>query len=201
MTEIANQLRALVLDKHVNIMCLGDPIKSLLLPLWATPTLLPHVHHRTYTCGNVSTMCNIWDIPPRTDAAHRMFPLDGTPYTGFDFCIIVYDVISRLRKDTLDNYIDTKEQLTNQQHVDRPCKVVILILTTPRTPKDTYIHIINYAKSRDMHCIPVDNTHEGLKKISEFTQNLCQLVMTDRQTQLSSKVDSILNASASVKNG
>jgi hypothetical protein len=201
MTEVANQLRALTLNKHVDIMCIGDPSKSLLLPLWATPTILPRVHHRIYKCGEISVRCNIWDVTSNTDAAHRMFPMDGTEHTGFDYCIIVYDAIFRRQKQNIDSYTDTKEQLTNQQHSNRRCVTVVLILKTPRTPESDYAHILDYTASKKIHCIPVDNTHEGLKKVRDLPERLCTIVLKKRLDQRSSSVDSILNASSSVKNG
>ena len=89
---------------HVDFMVLGDQIRALFLPVWGKATELPDVYQNImeYTENPdkiEKVIINIWNLNDKTDATYRMFPLDGTENTGFDYAIIVYDVITRKKKE------------------------------------------------------------------------------------------------------
>lgn len=199
---MASKIRDLSLNTHINIMCIGDPLKSLLLPFWASPTIIPHVHYRSHTYKppdtdrTVKCKCNIWDIVTGTDAAHRMFPQDGTTHTGIDFCLIFYDAISRIKTGEIDRYIAIKNQLTGRQHTDRPCTTMIIIMKTPRTADTEYNHIKDLAAAQGINCILVDNTQEGLKKASGLPKDLCNHIMNTRHERLTACIGDILDRSS-----
>lgn len=216
----ARQIRDLSLNTHVNIMCIGDPLKSLLLPFWASPTMIPRVHFRAHnykppdTDKMLKCKCNVWDIVTNTDAAHRMFPQDGTMHTGMDFCLIFYDAISRIKSEGMDRYISVKDQLTGRQHADRPCVTMIIIIKTPRTAESEYAHVKDLAAAQKVNCITVNNTQEGLKKASGLPADLCNRVMDERHSRLTERIGEILRptenpaesvsasiSSSSLKNG
>lgn len=189
MTEIADQIRALKLDKHVEIMLLGDPVKVLLLPLWANRTDIPNVHQAIYEHG---IRCNIWNLADNADATCRMFPMDGTVNTGFDYCIVVYDAITRVKAEQLDKWITIKDQICSRQHPERKCQLVVIVVKTPRTPVATYDHVVQSCKKLHIHLIPVDNTSEGFGNIKSLLERLTNLVYQGRKEQHNRKVQALL---------
>lgn len=197
---MASKIRDLSLNTHINIMCIGDPLKSLLLPFWASPTMIPRVHFRLHNYKPPDTdkvlkcKCNIWDIVTNTDAAHRMFPQDGTVHTGMDFCLIFYDAISRIKSEGMDRYIAVKDQLTGRQHRDRSCVTMIVIIKTPRTAESEYAHVKDLAAAQKVNCIMVDNTQEGLKKAAGLPEDLCNIVMRKRHALLTERIGEILRS-------
>lgn len=201
----ADMIRGLRLNTHVEFMFLGDHIKSILLPLWSNLTALPGVHHCkcpvTASVSQPQLDIVIWDLPDSADATCRMFPLDGTPNTGFDYCLIVYDTITRRKAQSLDKWTSVRDQICARQHSDRVCSTVVLVVKTPRTPPGLYEHVKEYCNTQSIHLIMVDNTTDGMNGIRDLPQRLAQLTYSKRKSQLRSKVDSILNESSSVKNG
>lgn len=197
----AKLIRNLRLNKHVDIMFLGDPIKSILMPMWARVTQLPGVHQTTYTFPDDHVVCcNIWDLSVN-DPICRMFPLDGTEDTGFDYCIIVYDAITRTKSENLEQWISVKDQICSQQHPNRECAVIVIVMKTLRTKEETYKHIVDQCEKQKIPVFPTDNTKQGLSKISNLPKEFAKIVFNKRKNHWLSKVQSILNESSSVKNG
>jgi hypothetical protein len=188
MSGIANQIRDIQTNRYVEIMLLGDPAKLLLLPLWAHSTIIPDVHQAVYR----DHRCNIWSLEYGPSGASpsaggagggsRMFPMDGTVNTGFDYCIIVYDAITRIQSEPLDKWIAIRDQICMRQHPDRKCEMVVIVLKTPRTPLAAYEHISQEAAKLKIHMIPVDNTTEGLTRIKTLVERLAGMVYTKRKT-------------------
>ncbi len=201
MTEAANRLRDLRLNHLVEFMFLGDPIKSLLVPYWCKSTPLPAVYRTSYQYGTDQINCNVWDLAGNMEITCRMFPIDGTVNTGFDYCIVVYDAITRVKKTDIQTYLSIKDQIVSKQHPNRKCKVLVLILKTPRTKEEHYNHVLSYCQKYNIHSILVDNTHDGLSKIKDLPERLCNVVYQQRKDQLLSAVENILKESSSVKNG
>jgi hypothetical protein len=193
MSELANQVRAVRLDKHIEFMLLGDPAKLLLLPLWAERTGIPNVHQAVFTCAGDQIRCNVWDLAENADATCRMFPMDGTINTGFDYCIVIYDTITRIKAEQLDKWITIKDQICSRQHPDRNCQLVVLVIKTPRTPIGTYEHIVQSCAKLKIHMIPVDNTRDGLDNIKTLLERLSNLVYKERRSQHNDRIRQILS--------
>lgn len=192
MTELADQIRAVRLDKHIEFMLLGDPVKLLLLPLWTERTSIPNVHQAVFTYAGDRIRCNVWDLAENADATCRMFPMDGTINTGFDYCIIIYDAITRIKVEQLDKWITIKDQICSRQHPDRECKLVVLVVKAPRTPIQNYDHIIQSCKKLNIHIIPVDNTRDGLDNIKTLLERLANLVYQGRKAKHLDRIRQIL---------
>jgi hypothetical protein len=192
MTELADQIRSIRLDKHIDFMLLGDQIKLLLLPLWTERTAMPGVHQTVFTCADDQVRCNIWDLSDNADSTCRMFPMDGTINTGFDYCIIVYDSITRIKAEALDKWVSIKDQICSRQHEDRPCQLVVLVVTTPRTPTQKYQHITDSCKKLTIHMIPVDNTRNGLDNIKTLPERLANIVYQSRKNKYQLQIQELL---------
>jgi len=193
MTELADRIRAIKLNKHIEFMLLGDPVKLLLNGLWAEPSPLPAVYQTTCVCAGDSVRCNIWDLADNADATCRMFPMDGTINTGFDYCIVVYDTITRVKKEELDKWITIKDQICSHQHPDRQCQLVVLVVKAPRTQVDKYSHIDESCKRLDIHYIPFDNTKDGLAKIHTLPERLANLVYQQRKARHHQRISDLLS--------
>jgi len=193
MTELADQLRTIKLDKYIEFMLLGDPVKLLLVPLWAEPSVLPGVYQTSYNCAGDSVRCNLWDLADNADATCRMFPMDGTVNTGFDYCIIVYDTITRVKKEELDKWITIKDQICSRQHPERQCELVVLVVKAPRTPSSKYSHIEKSCAKLKIHLIPVDNTKDGLDKIRSLLERLANLVYQKRKAKHHERIAELLS--------
>lgn len=195
MTELANKIRAIRLNKHIEFMLLGDPVKLLLCSLWGKQTDIPQVHQAVFACAGDQVRCNIWDLADNVDATCRMFPMDGTINTGFDYCIVVYDAITRIKAEQLDKWTTIKDQICSRQHSDRSCQLVVLVVKAPRTPPKAYQHIIDTCKRQSIHLIPVDNTHDGMNTIKSLLEKLANLVYQKRKGIYHNQISSILNSS------
>lgn len=192
MTELADQIRTIKLDKYIEFMLLGDPVKLLLTGLWAEPSALPGVYQSSYICAGDSVRCNVWDLADNADATCRMFPMDGTINTGFDYCIIVYDVITRVKKEELDKWITIKDQICSRQHPDRKCQLVVLVVKAPRTQSEKYSHIEESCKRLKVHLILVDNTKNGLDTIRTLLERLANLVYQGRKALHHQRISDLL---------
>jgi hypothetical protein len=202
MSMIADRIRSLRLDKYIDIMFIGDHAKSFLLPKWGRMTDLPDVYQSRYVCSGDTVVCNLWDLPSNTDATKRMFHLDGTEDSGFDYCIIVYDTITRLRRGHILKYLAIRENIQKHQHPNKKCELVVVILKTMDTWENSYTHIVDYCRNHEIHCILMNNTgKDGIDKFYNLPEQLCNLVYQNRKTQMSAKVDLILKESESLKKG
>ena len=192
-SKIASQIRDMRINKHVEIMLLGDPAKLLLLPLWAQSTIIPEVYQAVYP----EYRCNIWNCASMASAsasasALTMFHMDGTVNTGFDYCIVVYDTITRLQAESLDKWISIKDQICVRQHPDRKCEMVVIVLKTPRTPAAVYDHITQATAKLKVHMIPVDNTADGLNRIKTLVERLANVVYTKRKAVHAQTIEKLL---------
>lgn len=183
MSVIANQIRNIHINRHVEIMLLGDPAKLLLLPMWARSTVIPDVHQAVYE----EYRCNIWCVDQISKGPSgpvgRMFPMDGTINTGFDYCIVVYDTITRMQQEPLEKWLAIKDQICLRQHPDRKCQTIVIVLKTPRTSVTAYEHISQTACRLKIHLITVDNTSDGFDKIRTLVERLSGLIYIDRKAQ------------------
>ena len=195
-TSIADQIRNLYLNQHVEFMFLGDPLKTLVLSTWGKSTDLPGVYNTSYNSSSEIGVihCNIWDLPNNFDPAYRMFPLDGTEDTGFDYCIVVYDVTSP--KSTSDNnlekWLSVKDLICSRQHPNRLCVVIVLIIKTPRTKEETYEHIKIQCSRQGISVILVDHTAKGIEGIRALPEDLANRVIEQRKEALLSKIEAIV---------
>lgn len=206
MTEIADQIRSIKLNHHVEFMLLGDPIKLLLAPLWGDKTSLPDVYQNVFDAESesestslgvkvkVKLRCNIWNLSENADSTCRMFPLDGTINTGFDYCVVVYDAITRIRPEQLDKWTTIKDQICSRQHPDRVCQLVVLVIKAPRTPVGRYQHIINTCKKQGVHVVPVDNNPDGMEKIKSLPKRLANLVYSNRKEKHHQRIKELLQS-------
>ncbi len=197
-TVIADKIRSLKVLNHVDFMVLGDPIRSLFLPKWGKETELPDVYQNVVEYQEnpdgekEKIILNLWNLNDKTDATYRMFPLDGTVNTGFDYAIIVYDTITRKKKDDLNLWISVKDQVANRQHKDRQCSVIILVVKTTRTNPKEYEHIVQYCEKNGINVILVDNTKEDINKIKDLPESLSHITYKDRKKTIIQKVQGIL---------
>lgn len=193
MTEIADQIRSIKLNHHIEFMLLGDPVKLLLAPLWGEQTDLPDVYQNVFQSKETKLRCNIWNLADNADSTCRMFPLDGTINTGFDYCIVVYDAITRIKAEQLDKWTTIKDQISSRQHKDRPCQLVVLIIKAPRTPVSRYQHIMDTCKKHGVYVIPVDNNPDGMDKIKSLPKSLANLVYADRKAKHHERIKTLLS--------
>jgi len=189
MTELADRIRAINLNKHIEFMLLGDSIKLVLLPLWTNRTDLPGVHQAEVVFSGDKVRCNVWNI---SDDTCRMFPLDGTINTGFDYCIVIYDAITRIKPEQLDKWTTIRDQICSRQHPDRLCKLIVLVIKAPRTDIVKYQHIIDSCDKLNIHIILVDNVKEELNKIKSLLEKLANLVYRERKTIHHSHIRDVL---------
>ena len=189
--ECATQIRELRLNRFVEFMFLGDPIKALILPHWTQQEQeLPSVYRSVYSHRDGKVYCNIWDW--NTDN-NRLFPLDDTEETGFDYCIIVYDAITRKTDGHISPYLSAKEQVVSRQHSERKCSTIVIVLRTPWTKEDQYMDVKAYCLQHQIHCIYVDNTKEGISRVSNLPERLCSHVMTEREGKIHRRVRALLD--------
>jgi hypothetical protein len=192
MTDLANHIRSIRLNKHVDFMVLGDPVKLLFLGVWARSTELPGVYQTIYTCAGDQVRCNIWDLAENADSTTRMFHMDGTPDTGFDYCIIFYDTITRTSPEPLDKWTTVKDGVCARQHPERECKLVVIIIKTPRTDRSVFQHVVDSCQRQDIHCIFVDNDAESTKRIGSLPEKLTGLTYLARKERHSKKIQAVL---------
>jgi hypothetical protein len=197
-TVTADKIRSLNVLNHVDFMVIGDPIRSLFLSSWGTETQLPDVYQNIVEYKEnpedkpEKVILNIWNLSDRTDATYRMFPLDGTENTGFDYAIIVYDAITRKKNEDLGSWVSIKDQVSNRQHPSRKCGVVALLVKTSRTEQREYQHIIDYCNKNNINLIMVDNNKEDLSKMKDLPHNLSTITYTERKKYVIQKVREIL---------
>ena len=200
-TATADKIRSLKVLNHVDFMVLGDPIRSLFLPKWGKDTELPDVYQNVVEYqekpedGKEKIILNLWNLNDKTDATYRMFPLDGTVNTGFDYAIIVYDTITRKKKEDLNLWISVKDQVANRQHIDRQCGVIVLVVKTTRTDPKEYEHITQYCEKNSINVIMVDNTKEDINKVKDLPESLSLITYKDRKEKIIQKVHEILQQS------
>jgi hypothetical protein len=123
-----------------------------------------------------------------------MFPLDGTVNTGFDYCIVVYDAITRIKSEQLDKWTTIKDQICSRQHTERQCQLVVLVVKAPRTNVLAYQHIVDACKTLDIHMIPVDNGQAGLENIKTLLEKLANLVYHGRKTKHQERISSLISS-------
>lgn len=193
MTDTANKIRSIKLNKHIDFMLLGDPIKMLFLGLWAQRTELPAVYQTVYTCNNAQIRCNLWNLADNADSTARMFQMDGTINTGFDYCIIIYDTITRIQAEPLDKWTSIRDTICARQHPERPCKLVVLVVKTPRTDEAVYKHIIENCQRQKIYLVAVDNNSEGMERVKTLPEKLAGLVYQDRCIAHRARVKRILD--------
>lgn len=198
-TVTADKIRSLNVLNHVDFMVIGDPIRSLFLSSWGTETQLPDVYQNIVEYKEKpedkpeKVILNIWNLSDRTDATYRMFPLDGTENTGFDYAIIVYDAITRKKKEDLGSWVSIKDQVSNRQHPARKCGVVALLVKTSRTEQKEYQHVIDYCDKNNINLIMVDNSKEELSKMKDLPHNLSLITYKERKKYVIQKVREILH--------
>ena len=196
-TITADKIRSLNVLNHVDFMVLGDQIRTLFLPIWGKATELPDVYQNImeYTENPdkiEKVIINIWNLNDKTDATYRMFPLDGTENTGFDYAIIVYDVITRKKKEDLNLWLSIKDQVSNRQHSARKCEVVVLVVKTTRTEQKDYQHILDCCEKNGINVITVDNSKEDLGKMKDLPEKLSHITYKERKKRIIEKVREIL---------
>ena len=193
---VADKIRSLKVLNHVDFMILGDPIKSIFFPMWGKETGLPDVYQNTYQKGGSDKIIiNIWALSNNTDATYRMFPLDGTVNTGFDYSIIFYDAVTRKKSESIDLWVSIKNQIASKQHEDRKCNLVVIIVKTPKT-QNIYSEISSYCEKNNIHKIIIENNEVEITKIKDLLKNLSDVVYKERKQKLVNKVTEILKNQA-----
>ena len=192
MTEIADKIRSLKVINHIDFMLLGDPLRSIFLPMWGNSTDLPDVYQKVIDIDSNKIVLNIWNLNDNTDATHRMFPLDGTINTGFDYCIIIYDAISRKKAENLDLWLSIKDQISSRQHKDRTCDVIVIVAKTSKTEESLYKNVTDYCNKHNINIIMINNSDEDFTNLRDLTEKLSNLIYNKRKNRVSEKIKEIL---------
>lgn len=185
MSKIAELERLSSVNHRVTITIIGDPSKTILLPMWGSVTHVPGAWSSHVSIGKTKVVGVMWDI--MMGSIVHMFPSDSVDHTVlfYDMCLRETDM--RSRKYSIADYL---KHITDMKgnHKSTTC----IIVAQDKIPGRG--EVIRACKQKGIKNIyVVNNTGKDIGSLKSLISDILAKVYNSRREEANKKIKQILN--------